>query len=151
MAKDLENVLASPRPLAVASEAWKAPELPAALFLGLLAALAFLPLRHALGDLDIGWLIRYGEMLWDTGRLPEAEVFSFTQTGRSWTLYQWGFELYVGGLHRLAGLGGVIWGVAVLIALTYALLLYFLLCRGLHRLWCIGLTVLAMAGGSHYW
>lgn len=133
------------------SEAWQVPELPVVLFLGLLFVLTLLPLKQALRDLDVGWLIRYGEILWDTGRLPEADIFSFTQNGRSWTLYQWGFELYAGGLHRLAGLGGVIWGTALIVALTYSLLLYFLLTLGLHRLGCIGLTILALVGGSHYW
>ncbi len=143
--------MAPPRSMAEATEAWKAPELPVVLFLGIILVLTLLPLKHALRDLDVGWLIRYGEIIWETGRLPEADIFSFTQNGRSWTLYQWGFELYCGGLHRLAGLGGVIWGTALLVALTYSLLLYFLLSLRLHRLWCIGLTILALMAGSHYW
>lgn len=131
--------------------AWRVPELPTWLFLGLLASLLAAPTSHLLRDLDVGWLIRYGEFILQTGRLPEADVFSFTRTGEKWTLYQWGFLLYLGGLHRLAGLGGVVWGAGVIVALTFALLLFLVLRLGVHRLLALGLTILAMAATSHYW
>jgi len=132
-------------------EAWAKPELPVFLFLCLLFGLVLLRQNLVLRDLDIGWLLRYGEMIWETGRLQEADVFSFTQSGKHWFLYQWGFEAYLGGLYKIAGLGGVIWGTALPIALTYALLLYFLLTLGLHKIMSIGLCILAAATTSHYW
>jgi hypothetical protein len=130
---------------------WAKPELPVFLFLCLVFGLLLLRQSFVLRDLDIGWLLRYGEMIWQTRHLPEADVFSFTQTGKHWFLYQWGFEAYQAGLYKIAGLGGVVWGTALLIALTYSLLLYLLLTLGLHRLMSIGLCILAAATTSHYW
>jgi hypothetical protein len=130
---------------------WAKPELPVFLFLCLVSFLLLLRHSFVLKDLDIGWLLRYGEMIWQTRHLPEADVFSFTQTGKHWFLYQWGFEAYLGGLYKVAGLGGVVWGTAVPIALTYSLLLYFLLTLGLNRIMSIGLCILAAATASHYW
>lgn len=130
---------------------FKFPELPALLFLGLLAGLLCLPHSHSLADLDICWLLRFGQLIWENGRLPERELFSFTQAGKPLTLYQWGFEVYLAGLHRLAGLAGVIWGTALLVALTYSLLLHFLLRLKLPGLLALGLVILAMLAGNHYW
>jgi hypothetical protein len=125
--------------------------LPVLWFLGLLLALLLLRESTLLSDLDIGWLLRSGELIWQQGRLPETDVFSFTQTGKHWFLYQWGFEIYLWGLHQIGGLGGAIWGGAVLVALTYGLLLYFVLSLGLPRLLSLGLTILAATATSHYW
>ncbi len=131
--------------------AWKAPELPACLFAGLLLALLLLPHSPMLRDLDVGWLIRDGEFIWRHGHLPRGDIYSFTNLGRPWLLYKWGFELYLGVLHEMASLGGVIWGTALVIALTYSLLLYFLLRLGVTRLLSLGLVALAMLTTVFYW
>jgi hypothetical protein len=131
--------------------AWKSPELPACLFSLLLLALLFLPQSPMLRDLDVGWLIRNGEFIWLNGHLPSGDIYSFTNLGRPWLLYKWGFELYLGVLHQLASLGGVIWGTALIIALTYSLLLYFLLRLGVNRLLSLGLATLAILTTVFYW
>ena len=109
------------------SEAWKAPEIPAFMFLLILATL--LALRHnpVLADLDVCWLIRNGEYMLRNGHLPTGDLYSYTNLGHPWILYKWGFELYLGVLHHVASLGGVVWGTAIVYALTYSILLYVLL------------------------
>lgn len=123
---------------------WKAPELPALLFLGLLLALLAFPHSPTLRDLDVGWLIQDGEYILNTHSLPAGDIYSFTNYGRPWILYKWGFELYLGALHHIAGLGGVVWANALLIALTYSLLLYYLLRLRIHHLLAFGLVALAV-------
>ena len=153
-AQRLKSVLSSginPRESDESWPAWKAPELPALLFLSLLLALLALPRSPMLRDLDIGWLVRTGEYLWQHRQLPREDIFSFTQAGRPWVLYQWGSELLFGGLHRLAGLGGVVWGTALVIALTYSLLLYWLLKMGVSRLGSLGIVILVILTNCHYW
>jgi len=125
--------------------------LPAFLFSTLLVALILLPQSPMLRDLDVGWLIRDGEFIWLNGHLPAGDIYSFTNWGRPWLLYKWGFELYLGVLHQLASLGGVVWGTALIIALTYSLLLYFLLRLGVNRLISLGLLTLAMLTTIFYW
>ena len=104
-----------------------------------------------LRDLDVCWLIRTGELIWNTGSLPETDIFSFTHAGKPWVLYQWGFELFIGGLHILAGLGGVIWGGILFIALSYSFLFYFLLRLDIHRGICILLLSSAMVINGPSW
>lgn len=129
---------------------WSKPELPVFLFIALLLALLALPQSPMLRDLDVGWLIRDGEFIRTHGHLPPGDIYSFTNAGRSWILYKWGFELYLGVLHHWAALGGVIWGTALVIALTYGLLQYFLLRLGVHRLLSVGLAALALLTNIFY-
>jgi len=125
--------------------------LPVFCFLALLVGLLCVRHNPVLNDLDVGWLVRTGELIWQTGALPSSDVFSFSSPGHPWVLYQWGFELLVGGLHQMAGMGGVVWAVAVIIALTYALILAFLLRLGLPNLLAIGLMGLAMFVNIVHW
>lgn len=127
------------------------PELPSLLFIYLVIGLLSIRQSFLLNDLDVCWLIRTGELILQTGNLPESDIFSFTYYGKAWVLYQWGFEIFLGGLHLLAGLGGVIFGVTILIALAYSLLFNFLLRTGIHRGICIGLVSLTMLANSFHW
>ncbi len=120
------------------------------LFLGLMVYALAIP-QSSILDPDSGWLMRTGELILQNGSLPAKDVFSFTQGERPWILYQWLFEVYLGLLHRLAGLGGVIWGAALMIALTYALLLGFLIRVGLTRLVSVALVILTMMVTQFYW
>lgn len=126
------------------SEAWKAPEIPAFVFLLILATLLSLPHNLVLSDLDVCWLIRNGEYILQNGHLPTGDLYSFTNLGHPWILYKWGFELYLGVLHHVASLGGVVWGTAIIYALTYSILLYVLLRSEVPRLISIGLVVLVL-------
>ena len=129
----------------------KLPDLPIFFFIYIFIGILTIPNNFLLDDLDVCWLTRTGELIWQNGQLPTADVFSFTHQGKPWVLYQWGFEFFLGGLHLLAGLGGVVWGGALLIALTYSLLFHFLLKLGIHRGVCIGLVVLTMLINSFHW
>jgi hypothetical protein len=122
--------------------AWKFPEIPAFIFLLILATLLCLPQNPVLIDLDVCWLIRDGEYILRNGHLPAGDLYSFTNLGRPWILYKWGFELYLGVLHHVASLGGVVWGTAIIYALTYSILLYVLLRSEVPRLISIGLVIL---------
>ena len=130
---------------------WKSPQLATYLFIYLFVGLIVDPSRTLLGDLDVCWLIRTGELIWQTGHLPTTDVFSFTHQGKPWILYQWGFELFIGALHLIAGLGGVVWGGALLVSLTYATLFYFLLQLCINRWLSIALIALVMKINSFNW
>ncbi len=94
--------------------------------------------------MDVCWLIRDGEYILQNGHLPTGDLYSFTYLGHPWILYKWGFELYLGVLHHVASLGGVVWGTAIVYALTYSLLLYVLLRSEVPRLISIGLVILVL-------
>jgi len=90
-----------------------------ALFLGMTSAsLAHLLLR----DSSIGWHIRNGEQILSTGTIPHQDSFSATMSGHAWFAWEWLYDVAVGALDRTAGLNGVVWLTALLVALTFALL-----------------------------
>jgi hypothetical protein len=122
--------------------AWKFPETPAFVFLWILVTLICLRQNLLLSDLDVCWLILDGEYILHNGHLPAGDLYSFTNLGHPWILYKWGFELYLGVLHHVASLGGVIWGAAIVYALTYSILLYVLMRSGVHRYISSGLVLL---------
>lgn len=126
-------------------------DLPVILFLGLMVGILALRANPLLYDLDVGWLVRTGEYLLDHRSLPPGDLYSFSNPGKPWILYQWAFEVYLGGLHHLAKLGGVVWGTAILIALTYALLLHHLVRIGLSPGWATALGFLAALANMFHW
>jgi hypothetical protein len=65
--------------------------------MGMLAAVA--PIQS-----DTWWLLRAGEDIWQTGRVPLADTYSHTAAGRYWWNHEWLTELLFYGAFRAAGL-----------------------------------------------
>ncbi len=59
-------------------------------------------------DGDAGWHIRAGEIILNTGRLPQHEPFSFVILNPPWRAWEWGSEILMAAEHRAAGLPGVV-------------------------------------------
>jgi hypothetical protein len=59
---------------------------------------------YELKDPGVGWHLRTGALMLDTGTLPRTDPFSFTATGREWLNYYWSFELASAWLERVGGL-----------------------------------------------
>ena len=119
-------------PKAAGKPPW--PRLPAVLappkdeFLGWLGlagivALSFLMSFHTLVDTDIFWHLRTGQIIWDTHRVPQKDLFSFTMAGKEWIDAQWLFQAILYPLYRSAGYTGIILFGSVLTALTWILIL----------------------------
>jgi len=71
---------------------------------------------------DLFWQVRTGEMILDTGAIPDSDPFSYTNPGAAWNNHEWGFELLAALLQRFAGWGGVrIAMAAYLLAFTVCL------------------------------
>ena len=56
---------------------------------------------------DFPWLKAAGDWILEHGRLPATDPFSWTAAQRPWVLYQWGFEVALAALDRVAGHSGV--------------------------------------------
>jgi hypothetical protein len=74
-----------------------------------------------LNDSDVGWHIRNGQLMLRTGSVTRVDPFSSSMAGKAWYAWEWLFDLAVGGIHELAGLNGVVFFAAFIIALTFAL------------------------------
>src|SRR5258706_12052407 len=106
------------------------PSLVDVLFISLVLALAYgTPSLRLLNDPGIGWHIRTGEWILENHAIPHHDLFSNVTT-RPWFAWEWLFDIGVAKVHAWWGLNGVLAGGAIVIALTFALLLRMTLRRG---------------------
>lgn len=107
--------------------------------------------RSMLGDGDTGWHIRTGQWILAHGRIPRADIFSFTKPGAPWFAWEWLWDASFAWLYGHGGLATVVLASMFLICLTFALL-FRLVNRGCgNAIVAIGLTVLAAAGSTIHW
>lgn len=101
-----------------------------------------------LGDAGIGWHIRTGELILTTHSVPRVDLFSSTMNGKPWYAWEWLYDALVGAIHRTAGLNGVAFFSAVLIALTFALVFRMMLARGASLGIAVVMLLLAVSASS---
>ncbi|HTW56676.1 MAG TPA: hypothetical protein VMD99_00955 [Terriglobales bacterium] len=128
---------------------WVMPAAADLIFVGLLGGLVFTPLAvKLLGDAGIGWHIRTGQLILATHAVPRVDVFSATAHGKPWFAWEWGYDVVVGWLESVAGLNGVVWFTAVVIAAVFGWLFRLLVARGTNFFVAVGLTLLAMSAST---
>src|ERR1700687_3159388 len=57
---------------------------------------------------DVGWHIRTGEYILDHHALRRHDLYSFSKPDAPWFAWEWLADVLDGGLHRIAGLKGVV-------------------------------------------
>jgi hypothetical protein len=102
-------------------------------------------------DGDLPRHLRLGQWMLSHGRLLTTDNFSFTRGGTSFLPFEWGSEVLYAWAYRIGGLAGVAVLAGLVLALTYALVVRFLLRRGVEPLLAY-LTAMASAllGASHW-
>src|SRR5579871_4967345 len=96
---------------------WVMPSASDLIFVAILMVLLLTPLAvKLLGDAGIGWHIRTGQQILATHAIPRTDPFSSTMGGKPWFAWEWLFDLVAGELDHVAGLNGVTWMTAVIIA-----------------------------------
>ena len=124
---------------------WLMPSVADLIFVALLASLLFTPVSvKLLGDAGIGWHIRTGQLILTTHEIPRVDPFS-SQIRKPWIAWEWLYDIIVGRLEVSAGLNGVVWFTAVVIAAVFASLFRLLVKRNTDFLVALALTLLAMA------
>jgi len=104
--------------------------------------------QKLLGDAGIGWHIRTGELMLTTRSVPRVDSFSSTMDGKPWYAWEWLYDVLVGAIHHTAGLNGVVFFSAVLIALTFAFVFRMLLARGGNVGIAVVMLLLAVSASS---
>lgn len=104
-----------------------------------------------LSDGDTGWHIRAGEMILDTGRVPDRDPFSFTKPGEPWFAWEWLSEVIFALLHRSFGLAGIVLLAGVLITGSATVLLSHMIWRGASFLLAMPLTVVVVGVSSNHY
>jgi hypothetical protein len=124
---------------------WALPSAADLFFVAVLSVLVFTPLSvRLLGDADIGWHIRSGQLIVATHAVPRVDPFSSTMQGKPWFAWEWLYDLVVGQLEARLGLNGVVWLTAVVIAAVFAWMFRLLLARGANVFVALPLVLLAL-------
>jgi len=60
-----------------------------------------------LSAVDLAYHLRAGSMFLDTGQIPTVDTFSFTAPGAAWLNQQWGAQVVLAAVYRVAGWTGL--------------------------------------------
>ncbi len=128
--------------------AYLLPKLRDVLFLAVfLAVIGYGPRMFNL-DGDLGRHITLGEVILETGRIPTQDIFSHTMRGEPLTPHEWLADAVFALAHRLAGLDGVVWLSALVVASTFTLLFVQAWKRSGLILIALGMATWAVAAAS---
>jgi hypothetical protein len=122
------------RPLLRLRQLIASPGVPGSLFFLVMIIYVVYPLSPTvfLRDGDSSWLIKTGLYIIDHLQLPRQDVIFGNEIPRDWIHYQWGFKVLLGLAYKWAGLNGVVFCCAVLVAATVLLICYWLFETGFH-------------------
>jgi hypothetical protein len=104
-----------------------------------------------LTDSDTGWHIRTGQWILSNNRIPRADIFSFTMSGRPWLAWEWLSDIAMALAHRMGGLAGVAWLAMLALGITSFWIYRATAEECGHRLIAIALTWLAMSASTIHW
>jgi tetratricopeptide (TPR) repeat protein len=104
------------------------------LFLILTFALGSFPLK----DADIYWHLRTGDLIRQTGKVPQTDIFTFTREGTPWIDLHWVFQVAISWLNERGGVPAL--NVAKCVITCLAMLI---LVTARKREWPIAVMVLA--------
>lgn len=92
------------------------PRLGEIFFIAIFAAVIGLGPRMMNVDGDLGRHITLGSYITDSRNIPTEDIFSFTKAGDPLTPHEWLSELLFAMINAVAGLNGVVWLTALVIA-----------------------------------
>jgi hypothetical protein len=101
-----------------------------------------------LTDADVGWHIRTGEYILNHHAVPRHDLYSFSKPDAPWYAWEWLTDVTYGGLHRIAGLKGIVLLAGVLIALFALSLIRRMVGRGAHLFVALAVALLGVGGSS---
>lgn len=78
-----------------------------AIVFGIAFAFFYLFLPPLFADSDTPWHIATGQVILETGHIPFADPWSFTEPGSFWLNYSWGWDLIIALMHHAWGLEGL--------------------------------------------
>ena len=127
------------------------PSLANLLFLALFLSLSLSKGGFLLSDGDTGWHIKAGEFMLDTFSVLKHDIFSFTTPPLYWLNHQWLSEVIMAWINQFFGLTGIVIFFALIISLTYALLLKRIQKDQGNILIAVFIILLAVASSIFHW
>lgn len=102
-------------------------------------------------DGDTGWHIRTGELILTSGAVPQHDPFSFSRPDQPWLAWEWLADVVFARFYAWGGLQAVAAFTAVALCASGALLLCWLLRRGVGLWLALGVTLGAISASTiHY-
>ena len=95
------------------------PRLGEVFFVAVFAAAIGLGPQMMNVDGDLGRHITLGNYILDTRTIPTRDLFSFTKLGDPLTPHEWLSDALFSLAHRIAGMDGVVWLTALVLALSF--------------------------------
>jgi hypothetical protein len=83
-----------------------------------------------LGDAGIGWHIRNGELILHNHVVTRTDPFSASAGPQAWYAWEWLYDAAIAAIHGHLGLSGVVVVTALLIALTFTLVMRLAISAG---------------------
>ncbi|MDQ3137242.1 MAG: hypothetical protein M3Q93_06615 [Gemmatimonadota bacterium] len=102
-------------------------------------------------DGDLARHLRLGLRALDDGALVRTDFFSWTKAGQPFLAFEWGSEVLFASLYRLGGLALLSVFVAVVLAASQAMLVRFLLRRGVDPLLAYCASMAAAVVSAVHW
>lgn len=96
-----------------------------------------------LSAVDLAYHLRAGALTLDTGQIPTTDPFTFTAAGAPWLNQQWGAQVLLAAVFRLAGWTGLMLLRVTLIAVIFGCLFEACRRRGIDRRRAAWLTLAA--------
>ena len=87
-----------------------------------LCAVFFLAI-NPIADFDTGYHLKNGQYILESHTIPRADIFSYSASGASWVNHYWLSDVIFFLVYHSVGWRGLTFFIALLAALTYALLL----------------------------
>jgi hypothetical protein len=97
-----------------------------------------------LPTVDLAYHLRAGGMILDTRSIPSTDTFTFTAAGLPWQDQQWGAQVVLAAVYRVAGWTGLVLLRAALVGAIFGLV--FDLCRRGHAARTAALLTIAAFG-----
>ncbi len=106
-------------------------------FLAVIFALAAQPIT----DPDFWWHLKTGQYIVETRSIPYTDVFSTLRFGSEWVTHEWLSEVFIYGVFRPLGFGGLIVVFSILIVAAFWMIHRLCWNRGVHP-YVAGLAIL---------
>ncbi|MGA8540525.1 MAG: hypothetical protein WB566_13555 [Terriglobales bacterium] len=116
------------------------------LLFGLLAMTA----RNAV-DPDLGWHLRTGQWIVETGHVPHTDPFSFTRAGHPWVPHEWLSDVVFYELWKHGGAAALIVFSAIVTTAGFMLLYLRCLANGAKSYWAAAATALGALAAAPSW
>src|ERR671936_2172690 len=117
---------------------------------GAFAAIFAIALKPVV-DNDVFWHLATGRYMWATGRIPQADPFSWTVPGRTWIAHEWLTELWLYPLYSHGGYAALMLVFAAIITAAFAVSYATARLLGASRPLGVGVTMLAAVASYHTW